>query len=972
MEWSWLLAALVLLGVQGLALRNSFRSQLGEEKAARSRAERALLSADTRIRRVLDTLAAGVALTDDELIIIEANTQLAVLLGEEDSERLIGRSLPELCARPAEVWAERERIAAQISTSDSIDLEAQLRGRQTWVAMTVRPFLEEDPHEQPASRIWMIQDVSWRRRSERRLKDQLLFQDALLDTIPNPMYVKDSQAQYIGCNTAYERVFGLSRDDLRGRVAAETLHLGHIEDEDALQEDQQLLLDGGSLHRQKTVRFADGEAHDVLYWKMAFQTSDGRHGGMIGVVVDISELQQARKQAEEATRAKSAFLANMSHEIRTPMNAIIGISGLLARTELTSIQRDYLEKVDSAAHSLLRLINDILDFSKIEAGGLEFESVSFALETAIHSAVEVIDIAALDKGLELAVQVDPGVPYRLIGDPLRLAQIIRNFLSNAVKFTEQGDVILGVDRLSQDEQRSELRFWVRDTGIGLSEEQQARLFQSFSQADSSTTRRYGGTGLGLAICKRLVEAMGGRVGVDSAPGQGSTFWFEVSVEQDADQAADLPIEFAALAGRRALVVDDHAEVRRMLTDTLEAAGVEVEGARNAGEAEERLEQDSSKRDFWIIDWTLGSDDGLRVLRRLRRLSKSRAPVVLLIGAYDRETVDQAVVDGEIGAYLMKPVNRLSLLRAVGEALGLIEGGDADADRPGLDQALTDLRILLVEDNPVNQEVACEILREAGADVTIAHDGVEAVDAILLRHYDAVLMDVQMPRMNGYEASRKVHEELDEPPPIIALTAGLTAAERRACSEAGMVDVLGKPIDREALILKLLEVTGVDAVPAPDRPAERPSTVDVQAGSSDDEAGADEAGSDEDPELQRLRAAFPAFRVTRAVRRLGSRSLYTGFMQRFLDVEHDAMSRLAEAVRFHDRETAHRIVHTLKGEAATFGAESLEELAAHAQKAFADGQPGAALLASLHAEFERVVEQIERGLAALGEVEPAGQ
>lgn len=382
----------------------------------------------------------------------------------------------------------------------------------------------------------LAREISNRKRAEKELNDQLMFQMALIDTMPNPILIKDPQGRYVGCNKAYEEIFSVYRRHIQGRTVLEREDLPHEMRLQLHAEDQKIFEEQSGWHGEIATVLADGLAHDFLYWKVPFKLSDGRIGGILGVMVDITERKQmekevvrAKEKAEEATRSKSDFLANMSHEIRTPMNAVIGMTHLALQKDLNPKQHDYLKKIESSSRSLLRIINDILDFSKIEAGRLEMELVPFYLEDVLDSLANLLMPRVEEKGLEVLFSIAPDVPMGLVGDPLRLGQILANLASNAEKFTAKGEIIIAVKVVAETDRTVTLQFEVRDTGIGMTDEEQRKLFLPLSQADTSTTRTYGGTGLGLAICKRLVEMMDGRIWAESERGKGSTFFFTVTL-----------------------------------------------------------------------------------------------------------------------------------------------------------------------------------------------------------------------------------------------------------------------------------------------------------------------------------------------------------------------------------------------------------------------------------------------------------
>ncbi len=910
--------------------------------------------------------------------VVEHNRALLYVKDDKGAYRLVNRRWEEIVgiARVDVIGKDdlelMPHVAAQIMAHDrqvlstGQPLEVEEIGPDGRVYLSVK-FPLRDGAGNFVGLCGLSSDITERKQLEKVLADSEARLRTMLEDSPAGVGILSPDSRTLFCNRKLAQLIGLPREQIVGTAFDQYW----VRPEDSEQTKADLAEDGEILDRETQLRRSD----DSVIWVLLSARMIELEGGlsMVAWFYDITErraaeaaMREARDLAEEAARIKSDFLANMSHEIRTPMNAIIGMAHLIQKTELSARQRDYVNKIQQSGQHLLGIINDVLDFSKAEAGRLVIERIEFQLPNVLNTVANLLSDRAAAKGLSLLFDVDSAVPDSLIGDPLRIGQVLINYVNNSIKFTEEGQISVIVRVIEETDKDVLLHLAVRDTGIGMTPEQQARLFESFQQADSSTTRRYGGTGLGLAISKKLADLMGGSVGVESIEGKGSTFWFRARLGKGEARrkALESVVEFE---GRHVLLVDDNADSRAELSDLLAAMGFVVGEVSSGPQAlDEIANADLRGEGFEIVflDWRMPGMDGVEVARKIRMLDLKTQPRLVMCTAYSRTDVMQAAEAAGFDEILIKPVNGSTMFDAAMRALHRDQPAsdrrrvvEPSATQLARVEGIRGARILLVEDNELNQEVAKALLREEGLIVDVAVDGRQALENIARNHYDLVLMDMHMPVMDGVTATRELRKNPKYAAlPIVAMTANVMENDRQLCLDAGMNDHVGKPIEPEQLLAALIRWipsrVRLEVVPAP---APERSDEDVSPGSG--------------------KLEIEGVNVAEGLRRvLGHRSLYEQLLRKFVETQPAAIEDLRRAIADQDRAQVELIAHTMKGVAGNIAATGLQRLAAELETAVRKGAPNEQLTAigeRMLGPFADLIEAIDRALPAASLVSDSG-
>ncbi|KZN30492.1 histidine kinase [Pseudoalteromonas luteoviolacea S2607] len=775
----------------------------------------------------------------------------------------------------------------------------------------------------------LTQNIDLQSKAEKRIVEQLELNKKILDAIPSPMYYKNSDGKYLGVNSVFHQYFGTFDADVLDATAEDIFN---YEIAQVFEQSHQDLLTGNSnQHYEITINNSENTPRNFIVYEAVFTNAENELAGVVGLLLDVTERKQmelelrlAKDKADEMSTAKGEFLANMSHEIRTPMNAIIGMSHLALRTDLTEQQSGYVNKIDQAAKSLLGIINDILDFSKIESGKLEVEQIDFSLQEVLDNVVNINVIRMQEKGLEMLLDIAPDVPISLIGDPLRLGQVLINLCGNAIKFTEQGEITISVTTVEQQENTATLKFSVKDTGIGMSQAQQDKLFQAFSQADGSITRKYGGTGLGLSISKKLVELMDGSIGVNSEEGNGSEFYFTTRCGLQSAKLTNVICPDSQLTGKRVLVVDDNESARSILTNLLKAMKFNVTCSASGAGAVELVQ--ASKYDIIFMDWKMPHMSGIDAIKHIKSLELEEEPKYILVTAYGTDIGMNAEIHDLIDAIILKPVNASILLDAIMESFKLTPqtSGVASTHTSQSEQIeFNQQKVLLVEDNSTNQEIANEMLCSLNLAVKIADNGQIAVDMVNEEQFDIVLMDIQMPVMDGYSAAKNIRKNSKfDTLPIVAMTANVMKEDLEKCEQAGMDGHIGKPINfnqmAETIKSHLSTKRGAKPKPSIATPKQEKSPEPVE-------------DTHQTPSLKGVN-------VECAIKRLGgNEKAFWNIIRKFARNQIEETINLSQALVIGDLEHAERIAHSLKGASANLCIDELSKQASDIESAISKGE-----------------------------------
>jgi len=839
--------------------------------------------------------------------------------------------------------------------------------------------------------VLVLHDITERVMAEQAVDRQKQFFESLIRYTPAAIVVLDTTENISSCNPAFENLFGYQQAEIIGRNVDDFITSPETAAEAALlsQEARVNLVHKIGVRNRKDRTPVDVEIFGVPV------VVDGQKIGTLVIYHDVSEITRARRAAEESNRAKSDFLANMSHEIRTPMNGVIGMLELALDTQLTAEQRDYLNISLQSAENLLALINDILDFSKIEAQKLELDTLDFDVRTTVEDVAYMIAKRAEDKGLELVCLVHPDLPTEVKGDPARLRQVLVNLLGNAIKFTSVGEIIIRAEPILDTPTHTTLTFSVQDSGIGIPPERLSAVFERFTQADGSTTRKYGGTGLGLTISKQLIEAMGGEIGVESKMGVGSKFWFTLTFEKQAQKVIKSRAPLSTTLNIKdihILGIDDNATNRMILLKMIEGFGCRIEAASCGAKGIEMLRNAQRANDPYqvvLLDMQMPGMDGEQTAREIKSNPLTRDAQIIVLTSMGQRGDAARLESLGCSAYLLKPVKQQMLY----DALRTVLATTGEADHPALvtrhvisEQRRQDLRILLAEDNPINQKLAVILLQKAGFSVVAVENGALALEKVKTEKYNAVLMDVQMPEMDGYEATRQIRlwENGSQHIPIIAMTAHALKGDRDLCIEAGMDDYVSKPLEPAVLFNALDRWAQPVSLPVfepevEEEPAQvfSPGIVSESAFIFGEDDGLDLLPSpfvDDEDDLEKppvrsgslvSTTGLPLDIETALPRFFDDRQFFVEMCKEYLQSLPNRVGELQAALLAGDGSQVHRLGHNLKGVSSSFSAGPVTNIAAQIEALGTreDLTEAAALVEQLVVESQRLIDYCKEEFAA---------
>ncbi len=916
-----------------------------------------------KLALVVERTANGVMITDKNGCVEWVNQGFTKISGYSLKE-LAGRKPGHILQGPDTDPNTVKRIGEALSREAGIHVELinyHKSGYRYWLELDIEPIF--DDAGRLINFISIENDISERRATNAALEQF----KATLDQTFDAVFIFDSRTLYFTyVNHGATNQVGYSREEMLNMtpvdIKPEFTKTDFIELVAPLRKKEIATLSFETVHQHKDGRHIPV---DIL---LQLLDRPGGSSEFVAIVRDITEqkrilreLEHSRDEARQAARVKAQFLANMSHEIRTPMNAILGMAHLLSNTDTSPSQRNFIQKIQAAGNNLLGIINDILDFSKIEAGQMKIEQVAFELDGILTGISDMVAVKAQEKGLELLFHAQKGLPRHLVGDPLRIGQVLINLANNAVKFTPKGEVVISVSGGDIENDRIPLHFVVRDTGIGMSSSQIQTLFQPFSQADASTTRKFGGTGLGLAICRQLALLMEGDIWAESEEGKGSAFHFKLTLICPPNEERQPFIPAPDLRGMRVLVLDDNATFQEIIKEMLEDFTFHVTLASSGSEAISQLERavdEGNPIDLVLADWKMPGMDGIETSRNIKDNPRiSHTPTIIMITAFGREEIMERADRSGLDGFLIKPVNRSLLFNTIMECFGKsVDRGETSHPFLGTDaatlQMLKGLHVLLVEDNLFNQDVARELLETVGVDVTVVDNGLKAVEAVANTAFDAVLMDIQMPEMDGYEAMRIIRsrESNEAHLPLIAMTANVMAADRDQVKSAGADDQVDKPITPSLLYAALAKWTRRDGKEETVQPLENSYLTNAQT----------------DLHLPLL----PDLDAVRGLKRFeGNRDLFTRLLHRFKSEQKEMVPQIQRAIAAQDHSLAGRLLHTLKGLAATIGARGLAQKAEAMEHWLFTGEkyPSEKEMHDLGVTMEKVLTAIDK---VVTELEPA--